>query len=54
MATEFSTGSDVYHIATAIVLENVFYGPSSCPGVEENQFIYQKAWSMINGGNVHN
>jgi len=43
MGTEFSIGSDVNPIATATVLENLFYGPSSCPGVEENQFIYQKA-----------
>lgn len=54
MGIEFSGSPDVNRKATAIVLENLFYGPSSCPGLEEDPFIYQKAWSMINGRNVCN
>lgn len=44
----------INYIVITIVLENLFYGPSTCPGVEEDQFISQKAWSMINGRNICN
>lgn len=40
---ELREGLGINHITIAIVLENLFYGPSTCPGVEDDQFIYQKA-----------
>lgn len=49
MGSEPREGLSVNHTATAVVQQNLFYGPSTCPGVEEEPFICQKAWSMING-----
>lgn len=46
VALELREGLGINHIAIAIVLENLFYGPSTCPGVEKDQFIYQKAHGM--------
>lgn len=54
VSLQLREGLGVNHIAIAIALENLFYGPSTCPGVGEDQFIYQKAWSMINGRNICN
>ena len=51
---ELREGLGVNHRAIAIVLENLFYGSSTCPAVEEDQFIYQKACSMINRRNICN
>lgn len=51
---ELRKGLGINHIPTAMVLENLFYGPSTRPGIEEDAFIYEKAWGMINGRNMCN